>query len=571
MNNEDVNDEIDRVAKDNLPARKQTSLKKDRSKVSKLVHSERTKPTFSRTGTSVKDAETNSNDPDYKPPALSKIPTNEFIENFYLNDRHSGKISTSNNNRQKIKKVSTGSRNTLVDPNEMKSRSSSCTEKTVPEEYEAAKEEDLETILDLTEEPSEYDETGLKIYGSACRKFKALPSNSLQKKLANATEIDFQNYGLGPKEAMALAIPLVFNTKIVKLNLRGNDLREEGLKYVCQMMSENTSVADLDISENKIHAFNGSRLVSRMLVDNSNLVSLNLEDNGLTDADAEMLCESITEHAVLRHLNLSRNEFGSPSGYVFKKVLAENEVLQELHLRWNKIRMPGAFKLAQGMQDNVTLKILDLSWNGFEDKGALGLADALKNCVLQELDLSANRISAEGALKIIASLKNNNDLKILKLGRNNLNEETAILMLNMVYKLDDLTLELLDLSELVFRTKEFVASLTNLQEKYPDLTIKHGYSDSYGQRKLKEYDVVEEAMNAMKEYMAENNLNLAELFSKFDEDGSMSVTYDEFKQGLKEAKIPLSSEQIEQLIKALDQDGDGEIDFSELATKMWAK
>lgn len=90
---------------------------------------------------------------------------------------------------------------------------------------------------------------------------------------------------------------------------------------------------------------------------------------------------------------------------------------------------------------------------------------------------------------------------------------------------------------MVFRAKEFNSALFDLQARHPELSVKHGYSDSYGQRKLKEYDVVEEAMNAMKEYMAENNLNLAELFSKFDEDGSMSVTYEEFKQGLKVKKL----------------------------------
>lgn len=44
-------------------------------------------------------------------------------------------------------------------------------------------------------------------------------------------------------------------------------------------------------------------------------------DNGLTDSDAEMLCEPIAEHSVLRVLNLNRNEFGSSSGAVFKKIL----------------------------------------------------------------------------------------------------------------------------------------------------------------------------------------------------------------------------------------------------------
>jgi Ca2+-binding EF-hand superfamily protein len=44
----------------------------------------------------------------------------------------------------------------------------------------------------------------------------------------------------------------------------------------------------------------------------------------------------------------------------------------------------------------------------------------------------------------------------------------------------------------------------------------------------------------------------------------MSVSYDEFKQGLKKAKIPISLAQMDALIKYLDKDQDGEIDFSEL-------
>jgi hypothetical protein len=41
----------------------------------------------------------------------------------------------------------------------------------------------------------------------------------------------------------------------------------------------------------------------------------------------------------------------------------------------------------------------------------------------------------------------------------------------------------------------------------------------------------------------------------------MSVSYDEFKEGLKQSGIPISPAQIDALIAYLDRDGDGEIDF----------
>ena len=65
------------------------------------------------------------------------------------------------------------------------------------------------------------------------------------------------------------------------------------------------------------------------------------------------------------------------------------------------------------------------------------------------------------------------------------------------------------------------------------LNIPYGYTDSYGKRKLKKYNVVEEALTAMKKYCDEHGIGIIELFSRFDEDGSMSVTHEEFKQGLR--------------------------------------
>ena len=81
--------------------------------------------------------------------------------------------------------------------------------------------------------------------------------------------------------------------------------------------------------------------------------------------------------------------------------------------------------------------------------------------------------------------------------------------------------------------KRFEEKLAELHEVYPEFTCRHGYTDSYGKRRLKRYNVVEDAMDAMRQYCLEHNINIVELFSRFDADGSMSVTHDEFKLGLK--------------------------------------
>ena len=82
-------------------------------------------------------------------------------------------------------------------------------------------------------------------------------------------------------------------------------------------------------------------------------------------------------------------------------------------------------------------------------------------------------------------------------------------------------------------SKRFEQKLAELHEVHPDFTCRHGYTDSYGKRRLKRYSVVEDAMDAMRQYCQEHNINIVELFSRFDADGSMSVTHEEFKLGLK--------------------------------------
>ena len=87
--------------------------------------------------------------------------------------------------------------------------------------------------------------------------------------------------------------------------------------------------------------------------------------------------------------------------------------------------------------------------------------------------------------------------------------------------------------------KPFKEKLEKLAEKHPGLEFEHGYTDSYGKRKLKQYNVVEEALGAMLKYCDEMQIKLVDLFARFDDDGSMSVTHEEFKEGLRVRRLTL--------------------------------
>ena len=84
-------------------------------------------------------------------------------------------------------------------------------------------------------------------------------------------------------------------------------------------------------------------------------------------------------------------------------------------------------------------------------------------------------------------------------------------------------------------TETFIKEdLELLKVQFEELEVIHGYTDSYGKRKMAGFaDQGEDALWTIKEYIEKHNLTVAQLFSRFDEDGSNSVDYDEFRQGIK--------------------------------------
>ena len=63
-----------------------------------------------------------------------------------------------------------------------------------------------------TEEKVPFDETGQQAYHRACTYFGAIRSSAFHRKLGYATQIDMKHYGVGPKGAKALSIPMIVRT-----------------------------------------------------------------------------------------------------------------------------------------------------------------------------------------------------------------------------------------------------------------------------------------------------------------------------------------------------------------------
>ena len=119
---------------------------------------------------------------------------------------------------------------------------------------------------------------------------------------------------------------------------------------------------------------------------------------------------------------------------------------------------------------------------------------------------------------------------------------------------------------ITLETQELVKLLLG---QHPGLTITCTFSkrsekldaldkdDVYGNNKKKDLVYI------LKKYVEDKNYRLIDLFNQFDKDNSLSVTRDEFRMGLKSIGVPMTDDQLTKLIEMLDEDGDGEIDYSE--------
>ena len=68
-------------------------------------------------------------------------------------------------------------------------------------------------------------------------------------------------------------------------------------------------------------------------------------------------------------------------------------------------------------------------------------------------------------------------------------------------------------------------------------------------------------LKVLREYVKNNQMRVFDLFKSLDKDKSMSISISEFVAGLKETGVPLRHDELLTLVKSLDLDGDGEIDY----------
>lgn len=441
------------------------------------------------------------------------------------------------------------------------------------EEPVEVRDEDFDTDLEMDDDkwlnPEKYDHdtTGLTKYLNACRDHGVTPIRYFIKHLMHDA-MGLGYHGLGPAEMKALAVPLENNTTIERLDIEGNSIGEEGTQHLCRVLKENVYIVHLNIGENRL-GDNGVRYVLDLLHENRTIEWLDLTGNNLSDRTAEHLSQVLRTNSTLRTLKLRHNELGDCGAQWIKEALMENESLESVDVSWNHFQTKGCIMIAEGIKENVFLKEINISMNGFGLEGALALGEAIKvNRTLLRLDASYCRLPLEGAGPLGAGLQLNETLQMINLGYNSLGHEGAMTLLQGLEKADCSSVTLLDLGNLRV-SADFKKLQDKLQSERP-LRIRHAGVMLESQHKEVEVEVdpweafKRDPMTKLKEWVEQAGYRLIDLLRRFDKNGSLSISREEFVHGIKGTHIQITDEQIAILLDRLDVDGDGEIDFGEL-------
>ena len=242
--------------------------------------------------------------------------------------------------------------------------------------------------------------------------------------LKNATGMlcmNFAETNIGPQGCIEIKNWIVnsddSNNKYCKLrdiNLRGNKIKDEGVKHLAEaLMNNNCKLNRLDLANNNITDESVKHLAEALTNTNCKLNSLDLRTTNITDEGVKYLAEALTKHnCKLNSLNLAGNNIIDEGAKHLAEALTNNNCkLNSLNLAGEKITDEGAKHLAEALtNNNCKLNSLKLTNNNITDEGVKHLAEALtnSNCKLNSLDLAWNIITDEGVKHLAEALTNNN-------------------------------------------------------------------------------------------------------------------------------------------------------------------
>ncbi|XP_057182728.1 NACHT, LRR and PYD domains-containing protein 12-like [Triplophysa rosa] len=235
--------------------------------------------------------------------------------------------------------------------------------------------------------------------------------------------------------------------KLEKLVLWDCGVTDEGCAALASALISKSHLRELNLSRNKLGG-SGVKLLSAGLKNpNCKLEKLRLTRCGVTEEGCDALASVLTSNSHLRDLNLSENNLGGLGVKLLSARLKNPSCKLEKLTLWDcGVTDEGCDALGLALKSNLYLRDLDLTKNNLGDSGVKLLSAGLENpnCKLETLWLSDCGVRDEGCVALASALRSNpSHLRELNLFKNKLGDSGVKLLSalkeDLHYKLETLS------------------------------------------------------------------------------------------------------------------------------------
>ncbi|XP_017326803.1 NLR family CARD domain-containing protein 3 [Ictalurus punctatus] len=237
----------------------------------------------------------------------------------------------------------------------------------------------------------------------------------LSAKDCHIQSLSMADSSISSKGIKPLSRALLVNRTLTTLDLHGNNIGTKGAKTLADALKMNQVIVSVNLQSNQI-GDEGAHALAEVLQSNRKLSTLNVKKNSIGPEGVKKIAEALKKNQILQDLNVSGNHLGDIGALALAQALAVNHTLQTLSLRSNSVSDRGMKALTQALCYNKGLTKLNLRENSIGVEGARAIGRALQeNHTLRELDLTANLLNDEGVKAIAAAVKVNRALTSLHL------------------------------------------------------------------------------------------------------------------------------------------------------------